>query len=683
MAVDNAFSGSSPTGVSQKLKTILDKFKKYLKELFKRGEEFSLKVDKGDVSPQLKELLDKAISETLEKDPGFSEQSFQMKGWPEGIDTTSKKRTILKRLEKLAEEGVIGRFWYEDSANKIMELVNNDIVEAEKIMGLIALYSPQNAVNPNFKMAINAYISYKNKDLETLKKIGRFPNNQAPKALSILETGNVPAGQKVNSFYQNLMWAVNPALNKPVTVDLWIMRAFGYTKDVPTALQYKIAEAEITKISNKVGWEPWQTQASIWTSMKARYEAVKGEMYTEAKKKGTDIESEAFKKKLLNKAFNTKDFNIFKYDFADSALENTGNIVMETIPGINSKNIPKIIDAPYQVKQNYHYSMVKSLYNNEGVDTAADILGLGQIALFDAVGSYKGQTNPLAVKSIINPYFLAKKINVNGKLVNFKHLVPSNIQKAIDTYMSITGLLLQQDAMANSVFMKSSSKKGSNSMNFTGNRHLSPEEMSKISSVLSKEFGSSDYIPIPLPNNIPGFAIVNWVDSSPITEDKQVNENYRQPWGGIENKEFHKKVENALGKVNLKDLNLQLEYFAQAGNLIEGGKNNENYIKKIGESKQSDAIWGFYNNTYQAINKINEGFSKKGYGKANKLKKYEGKTFQLDKLKKAKAPTSLSFQQRKFFESSTILNKKKSSYGTSWNLVAIRTRAKLKFTRQN
>lgn len=134
-------------------------------------------------------------------------------------------------------------------------------------------------------MAINAYIAYKNNNLEAITKIGRFPKSQSKKALSILETGIVPPGQKINSFYQNLMWAVNPALNKPVTVDLWIMRAFGYTKDVPTELQYKTAEQEITKISNKLGWEPWQTQAAIWTSMKARYESVRGPMVAEAKKK--------------------------------------------------------------------------------------------------------------------------------------------------------------------------------------------------------------------------------------------------------------------------------------------------------------------------------------------------------------------------------------------------------------
>ena len=658
LAVDYAFSGKTDVPVGKKLLNILNSFKNYLKSLFKRGEEFAEKVDRGDVSPALQDALQRSVTEEFTEGPTPADQTYQLKGWASGVNTTAQKRTILRRLESMANEGVVGRFWYEDSAKKIMELVNNDVVEAEKIIALIALYSPQNQVNPNFKMAINAYIAYKNNNLEAITKIGRFPKSQSKKALSILETGIVPPGQNINSFYQNLMWAVNPALNKPVTVDLWIMRAFGYTKDVPTELQYKTAEQEITKISNKLGWEPWQTQAAIWTSMKARYESVRGPMVAEAKKKGIDTNTEKFRKKLLNKAFNTKDFTITKYDFADSVRENTGNIVMEAVPGLNSGNLPKMINAPYSVKQNYHYSMVKSLYNIDGVDAIADILGLGQIEMFNAVGSYKNQTNPLSVKAVINPYFLEKEFTINGKKVKFKNVVPQSIQEPLDDYMSMVGLLFQQDAMANSTFMKASSIKASNSMNFIGTRHLSPEEMSQVTDALYKEFGVTDYVPIPLPNNTPGFAVVNWVDGRILTEDKKINENYRQPWGGIENKEFHKKVEKALGKVNLKDLNLQLKYSAQAGNLIEGGKNGKNYIKKINESRRSDALWEFYNNTYQKINQINEGFSEKGLGKTKKLKKHAGVPYQLDKLKTPNTPGPLTFQQKLFFQNTAVKNRK-------------------------
>jgi len=658
LAVDYAFSGKTDVPVGKKLLNILNSFKNYLKSLFKRGEEFAEKVDRGDVSPALQDALQRSVTEEFTEGPTPADQTYQLKGWASGVNTTAQKRTILRRLESMANEGVVGRFWYEDSAKKIMELVNNDVVEAEKIIGLIALYSPQNQVNPNFKMAINAYISYKNNNLEAIAEIGRFPKSQSKKALSILETGIVPQGQKVNSFYQNLMWAVNPALNKPVTIDLWIMRAFGYTKDVPTELQYKTAEQEITKISNKLGWEPWQTQAAIWTSMKARYESVRGPMVAEAKKKGIDTNTEKFRKKLLNKAFNTKDFTITKYDFADSVRENTGNIVMEAVPGLNSGNLPKMINAPYSVKQNYHYSMVKSLYNIDGVDAIADILGLGQIEMFNAVGSYKNQTNPLSAKPVINPYFLEKEFTIDGKKVKFKNVVPQSIQEPLDDYMSMVGLLFQQDAMANSTFMKASSIKASNSMNFIGTRHLSPEEMSQVTDALYKEFGVTDYVPIPLPNNTPGFAVVNWVDGRILTEDKKINENYRQPWGGIENKEFHKKVKKALAKIDIKDLNLRIGYSAQAGNLIEGGKNGKNYIRKINESRRSDALWEFYNNTYQKINQINEGFSEKGLGKTKKLKKHSGVTYQLDKLKKPNKPGPLTLQQKLFFQNTAVKNRK-------------------------
>jgi len=53
-----------------------------------------------------------------------------------------------------------GRFWYEKSAREALRIAQGDYAKAEKFIGLLAIYSPQNRVFSNTSMAIKAYTQY-------------------------------------------------------------------------------------------------------------------------------------------------------------------------------------------------------------------------------------------------------------------------------------------------------------------------------------------------------------------------------------------------------------------------------------------------------------------------------------------------------------------------------------------
>ena len=208
----------------------------------------------------------------------------QYVGAPKGIDTPSKLRTMLKKVENLVREGEYGRFWYERSSQQILDLVKGDKVEAEKLVMAIAITSSSTPVGMNFDFALQAYNQWKaGKPITT----GRFPKAMGPKLQAAFE-GTPWKGVKTNHFYTNLMRRIDPSKVQGVTTDIWMMRAFGHMQDNPTDTQYDFGLKEIQAIADKLGWEPQQVQAAAWVAMKARMENSDVKKATEAEsvKKG-------------------------------------------------------------------------------------------------------------------------------------------------------------------------------------------------------------------------------------------------------------------------------------------------------------------------------------------------------------------------------------------------------------
>jgi hypothetical protein len=240
-------------------------------------------------------------------------------------------------LIDMLKEGVLAKHWYKDSAQVIVKEAGGDMVKARKIAGLIAAFSPQNAVYPNVRAAVEFWNHFKNVGadeieaaLEAAAKDGKvhawFPahdsktgipepttkaapvrgivdNRGIAKAVRIMkgeEPAEVLGGRKITSFYSNFLQEADPAHFKKafpgqdpkvgkVTFDTWMRRAYGYHKAPPvldkktgkmkegeaiTDKQYEFGEKTSTALANAIGWKPHEVQAAIWTSVKSRIEGL-------------------------------------------------------------------------------------------------------------------------------------------------------------------------------------------------------------------------------------------------------------------------------------------------------------------------------------------------------------------------------------------------------------------------
>lgn len=72
------------------------------------------------------------------------------------------------------------------------------------------------------------------------------------------------SGQKVLSFQANLLGDMNA-----VTVDTWMMKAFGMDHDNPSPSEYDAIARATRKFARQKGIEPSQMQAAVWVGIKA------------------------------------------------------------------------------------------------------------------------------------------------------------------------------------------------------------------------------------------------------------------------------------------------------------------------------------------------------------------------------------------------------------------------------
>lgn len=239
----------------------------------------------------------------------------KFKGAPEWVKDRKDLARMRRLMNKLVQEGMVGRYWYEQSAKAVMDIVGGDVRQAEKFIQLIAIYSPKASVATNTLYAIRAWNQWKNGVSRDKFKVTQADRDA--KAVGVLYDDEPFEGRKTNSFYLNLMhdiYASNPdavdqlqldediieSLSKPATIDVWMLRAFGFkndgTGDDKGSGHYSFSENEIRRITARLNdsgkyedrWTPHQVQAVIWSAMKARYELdwVKAATWAESLRKG-------------------------------------------------------------------------------------------------------------------------------------------------------------------------------------------------------------------------------------------------------------------------------------------------------------------------------------------------------------------------------------------------------------
>jgi hypothetical protein len=179
---------------------------------------------------------------------------------------------VFREAHRLAGAGVRFRRWYRTSAMGILNHVHGDKEEADKLAQLFGIYSANRDVPANSVLALRAY-----DEARAGRAITQGSGPQTEAAEKVM-SGTPWDGRKTNSFYSNMLKHIDNKKyrkefgNREVTVDIWMMRMFGFTGKSPTEAQYNYIENQIRELARQLGWEPEEVQAAAWVALKAESE---------------------------------------------------------------------------------------------------------------------------------------------------------------------------------------------------------------------------------------------------------------------------------------------------------------------------------------------------------------------------------------------------------------------------
>jgi hypothetical protein len=375
----------------------------------------------------------------------------KMRGAPEWVTNRRQLGTLRRLIQQLTREGTPGRFWYEDSARRILQITRGNLPDAERLIGLVAIYSPQTAVFTNMNFAIKAFEQWKRGEPISVKT-----GAQDARAAAWLERGEDWGGRKTNSFYLNLMHEIvteHPEaigdLNIPAdvlaevkraTVDLWVLRGLGHKVDAAgggeaPSNKYGFSEREIQRAAGMLNedlpegarrWLPHQVQAALWSATKARYElpAVKEATWAESLKagfakmvadengvmrqtapgqSGADRQGhmEIWRKHALAASAEdvARQVESARGSFGDAIDRVAQNVTWEAIP--TSAIGHEINAASPEAKLQFTREALRLILDDDGNDTLAAHLGVNLNFNRLGTGAYAGDLNPNVVTTLV------------------------------------------------------------------------------------------------------------------------------------------------------------------------------------------------------------------------------------------------------------------------------------------
>lgn len=661
-------------------RNLLDRFLRYTGHGERLNLEFRSFLDQGDRFNGLRTRVDQVVQAAraaINEEPQASTRklsgssNIEVKnervkttgkyvGLPEEIDSPEKLEDLKQRLQALAIEGEEGRFWYEESSQKILEITGGNIKDAEMLVAFIAVYSPQNKVYPNWGQALRAYAEYKRGEKIQQGKTGRDVENG-----QLVANGERWEGIKTHNFYHNLMLRIDPSQTvSAATVDMWIMRVLGYATDSASKVQYKKAEDILKEVAQRLGWEPQQVQAAIWVIGKAKWEEVIWpELKQEAKDKGDFIQVQKKDKKVWD--FRNKDvaqeyrqrairrvFTSMKVDMSDAASNfsnmarrNLATVGIETRLGTttgetwqDNLSVPELLQ--------YHKQKEQILTDSNGYNIVFREFGVPVDSMYNAVGLWKSQTNPLSNYEIpsyretigvrfklqsdasdsqlaeLNKAFgdgyvekadggyrvknsddertsvefdkyANKKIKSifggNASIVDF--YTDKNIRANIEDAISAIGILFKQDGMAWHQPFEKASVGDSNGIRFGLGRQTTPSETARLNDELGKiarSLNINEY-DFSVVNDRNGFRVLKFNDA-------------------VQNTDFHRFAQDAVGRVFGGEMDIEVDRFGFDGNLITNdwstNKDGEVYRQRISESGRSDVFGRLEDNLRPQIERL-------------------------------------------------------------------------------
>jgi len=164
-----------------------------------------------------------------------------------------------KRLLEMMQAGIDGKDWYAETRQELEKTFGP--ANARMMVKFLVATSNNKTVAANTTLALKAFARYR---MGLPFEVGTtgFDTLQS-QLLEKAARGQEFGGLKQKSFEANLFGD-----KEAVTVDTWIRRAFGFQAKTITPAQYKFMDYRLTQIARRVGMEPRQVQAAIWTVIK-------------------------------------------------------------------------------------------------------------------------------------------------------------------------------------------------------------------------------------------------------------------------------------------------------------------------------------------------------------------------------------------------------------------------------
>lgn len=570
-------------------------------------------------------------------------------GAPPGMVSHDDLVVFRNRLEKLAGEGIDGRYWYEKSGKAVLDLAEGDKDKAEKIVGLLAIYSPQQTVSGNTTLALKAYAEYQNTGkITTISNMGQAVATKAQQWMDGTLGEDQVTGVKRSNFYRNLMREVDPqrmgADAQGVTVDMHIARAGGYGsrissgKDFEASGQYQFMEKEIKRLASSLGWEPQQAQAAIWGAIKARVDEVLPGVRDEAVKRGwlvmdnsrlnrygkpmvsykpTSAEGEAsYEAMLLEEAMKIDAPGHTPYDFGDAIRERMAQVSWEARPGRTTGVLPGIHTAPLWQQMEYLQAVDAAMRDENGQDAIATKLGLAGSSTFFGPSAWQGE--------VAHGAQTETALALDRPKQNLLEAHP-DAAALLNLYSAIRGYVMNQEAVVWHYPNYASTVKAANGVEINFGRNLTIQEVETLYSAISAAAGHTEWAPAVTRT---GVRVLNfkgayydsernvwaYTDKSGVehaAESKDALDGFVKA-DGYDNVSFHKTIKGILESLPAEFNGWEFKRFGSIGDYIGNdwgsAPNGEGYRQRISEAGRPDLLrWS--ENLRSKVAEVNADFA--------------------------------------------------------------------------
>ena len=161
--------------------------------------------------------------------------------------------------------GLSGATWYNETREQVAFIFGDD---TDLFCDFLAATSPNTTVKANVTLALKAYKQYKSYE-DFTGFMGIIIKMLRTAVINDSTIGHKfkMGGSKVHNFARALKGDLDA-----VVVDRWMLRAFGYDKDIITDKRYRDIEAWCVAKAEREGMKPAEVQAAIWCGIKSKDE---------------------------------------------------------------------------------------------------------------------------------------------------------------------------------------------------------------------------------------------------------------------------------------------------------------------------------------------------------------------------------------------------------------------------